>query len=83
MKTEAALLIFLDVKYRNDQDANRKSGMAYTAAFTLFASVVAFLGVGWLLDRWLGTRPWFLVAGIIVGAIAGFYEFARITSRLS
>ena len=63
--------------------ANQKSGIAYAAAFTLFASVVAFLGVGWLLDRWLGTKPWLLVAGIIVGALAGFYEFARLTSRLS
>ncbi len=67
----------------NDENVNRKTGIAYAAAFTLFASVVAFLGVGWLLDRWLGTRPWFLVAGIVVGAIAGFYEFVRITSRLS
>ncbi len=67
----------------NDENANRKTGIAYAAAFSLFASVVAFLGVGWLLDRWLGTRPWFLVAGIVVGAIAGFYEFVRITSRLS
>ena len=66
-----------------DDNANQKSGIAYAAAFTLFASVAAFLLVGWLLDRWLGTSPWLLVAGIIVGAAAGFYEFVRITSKLS
>ena len=56
------------------QEINRKSGLAYAAAFSLFAAVIAGLGVGWLLDRWLGTRPWLLVTGLILGAAAGFYE---------
>ncbi len=63
-------------------EANRKSGLAYGAAFTLFMSVAAMTGFGWVLDRWFGTSPWLLVAGIIVGSIAGFYQFVRITSRL-
>jgi hypothetical protein len=34
--------------------------------------VLAWGGIGWLLDRWLGTR--FLVAvGIIVGMAGAFY----------
>jgi len=65
-----------------DNEANRKSGLAYGAALTLFASVAAMCGVGWALDRWLGTKPWLLVAGIVLGAIAGFYQFVRIVSRL-
>lgn len=67
----------------NDQDVNRKSGLAYAAAFSLFASVVAGLGVGWLLDRWLRTSPWLLIAGLVLGAAAGFYEFIRASSKLS
>jgi ATP synthase protein I len=65
------------------QETNRKSGMAYAAAFSLFASVVSGLIAGWLLDRWLGTAPWLLVAGIVLGAAAGFYELIRITSKIS
>ena len=65
------------------QETNRKSGLAYAAAFSLFAAVVAGLVAGWLMDRWLGTHPWFLVAGIVLGAVAGFYQFIRISSRLS
>jgi len=65
------------------QETNRKSGMAYAAAFSLFASVVSGLIAGWLLDRWLGTAPWLLVAGIILGAAAGFYELIRITSKIT
>ena len=65
------------------QETNRKAGIAYAAAFSLFAAVVSGLIIGWLLDRWLGTRPWLLVAGVVVGSIAGFYEFIRSTSKLS
>jgi ATP synthase protein I len=65
------------------EDINRKSGMAYAAAFSLFASVVSGLIAGWLADRWLGTAPWLLVAGMVLGAAAGFYEFIRITSKIS
>ena len=66
-----------------DDEANRKTGLAYAAALSLFAAVASGLIVGWLLDRWLGTRPWLLVAGIVLGAAAGFYELIRQTSKLS
>jgi ATP synthase protein I len=65
------------------EDINRKSGLAYAAAFSLFAAVIAGLGLGWLLDRWLGTRPWLLVTGLLLGAAAGFYELIRTSSKLS
>jgi ATP synthase protein I len=65
------------------QETARKSGIAYGAAISLFTSVAAFLGLGWLIDRWLGTQPWFLVGGIVLGAAAGFYQFVRMTSKLS
>ncbi len=66
----------------DDQETNRKSGVAYAAALSLFVSVAALCGVGWTLDRWFGTSPWLLVAGIVLGAIAGFYQFIRLTSKL-
>jgi F0F1-type ATP synthase assembly protein I len=64
-----------------DQETNRKSGMAYAAGFTLFASVAAFTGLGWLVDRWFQTDPWFLILGIVLGSIGGLYQFIRISSR--
>jgi len=67
----------------DDQETKRKSGIAYAAAFNLFVSVVGFSGIGWLLDRWLGTAPWLVVTGLVVGAVAGFYQFIRLTSKLS
>ena len=64
-----------------DQEENRKSGFAYAAALTLFASVVSFCGIGYGLDRWLGTQPWLLVTGIVLGSALGLYEFVRLSSK--
>jgi hypothetical protein len=62
-------------------EATRRSGIAYAAGLALFLTVVSFMGLGWLLDNWLGTN-WMLVAGIVVGAVAGFTQFVRIITRL-
>jgi ATP synthase protein I len=72
------------VKSEDDQqEINRKSGLAYAAAFSLFAAVVGGLVLGWLLDRWLGTQPWLLLTGIVLGSAAGLYEFIRSSSKLT
>ena len=63
-------------------EINRKSGIAYAAGFALFACVLCLTGLGWAADRLLGTRPWLLVAGIVLGAVIGFYQFVRLTSQL-
>ena len=68
---------------REDQETNRKSSLAYAAAIGLFFSVISLAGLGWLLDRWLLTSPWLLVAGVVLGAIVGFYQFIRLTSKLT
>jgi len=72
------------VKSEDDQqEVNRKSGLAYAAAFSLFAAVAGGLIGGWLLDRWLGTAPWLLVTGIVLGSAAGLYEFIRASAKLN
>lgn len=65
-----------------DKEQAKKSGIAYAAGLVLFSSVISLCCVGWLLDRWLGTKPWLLVTGIALGAVAGFYQFIRLTSKL-
>jgi F0F1-type ATP synthase assembly protein I len=46
--------------------------MVWSILGTLVAGVLAWGGIGWLLDRWLGTR--YLVAlGILVGMAGAFY----------
>jgi ATP synthase protein I len=66
----------------DDEETTQKSGIAYAAGLVLFSSVLVLCGVGWLLDRWLGTKPWLLVVGTVLGAAAGFYQFIRLTNKL-
>lgn len=67
----------------NDPNTNRKMGIAYAAGLTFFVSVVSLCGVGWLIDRWLGTAPWLMISGLVLGAVVGFYQFVKLTSKLS
>lgn len=39
----------------------------------LIAATLTWAGIGFLADRWLGTTPWLLVVGAIVGNAAGIY----------
>lgn len=64
-----------------DQETNRKSGLAYAAALTLFAAVAAFTGLGWIVDRWLDSRPWFLAGGVVLGSMVGLYQFVRLSAK--
>ncbi len=63
-------------------EAARGSSIAYAAGLNIFFSVLTFMGIGWALDRWLGTG-WIMVAGILLGSAVGFYQFIRIISRLN
>jgi ATP synthase protein I len=71
------------VKPESEGETIRKSGLAYAAAFTLFASVAVFLGAGYALDAWLGSSPWGMVGGIVLGSVVGLYQFVRITSEIN
>ncbi|MBC7798055.1 MAG: AtpZ/AtpI family protein [Pyrinomonadaceae bacterium] len=64
-------------------ETNRKSGLAYAAAFALFASVVFLMGVGYAADRFFDSSPWGILVGIIFGAIVGFYQFIKISSSIN
>ena len=60
----------------------RGSGLAYSAAIVLFGSVVFTMILGWFADLLLGSSPWGIVGGIILGGIIGFIQFFRITSQI-
>jgi F0F1-type ATP synthase assembly protein I len=65
-----------------DREAARGTSIAYAAGLSIFFSVLSCMGLGWVLDRQFGTR-WMMVAGIVLGAAIGFYQFIRIMSRLN
>jgi len=49
---------------------------------SFLGSVLAGTLLGYFLDRWLGTDPWLVSIGIIVGAYAGFVQMWGYIKRL-
>ena len=50
-------------------DVLRLLGFGWYFATSLGIGVVG----GYFLDRWLGTTPWILIVGMLLGTVAGFY----------
>lgn len=63
-------------------EAIKNSGLAWSAAIALFGSVVFMMVLGWGADQFLGSFPWGITGGIIIGAVIGFVQFFRITSQI-
>ena len=55
---------------RERRELNNGFGDAMSRAFELAATPAIFAGLGWLLDRWLGTQPLFLIV-LFFFAVAG------------
>ena len=60
----------------------RRSGLAYSAGIAFVAAVVFMLILGRGADVLLGTTPWGVVTGIILGSIIGFIQLFRISSQI-
>jgi len=52
-------------------------GAAFRIGVELVAALIVGVGVGLLLDRWLGTAPWFLIVFFFLGAAAGVLNVYR------
>lgn len=63
------------------QENLRRAGPAAAASYTLIGAIVLLGGAGYGLDRWLGTAPWLLVAGLLLGVVVGLYEVAKTVLR--
>ena len=59
------------------QENVTRSGSAAGAGYTLIGALIFLGGIGYLVDYWRGTSPWFLVGGLFLGIIVGFYELAK------
>jgi ATP synthase protein I len=64
-----------------EDDAFRKGlALASRVGLELVAATVLGAGLGYALDRWLGTGPWLLVVGVVLGAAAGFLAVYRLVN---
>jgi F0F1-type ATP synthase assembly protein I len=58
-----------------------RSGSVIAASYTLVGGILLLGGIGYAVDRWHGTAPWFLLTGLLLGIVVGFYELAKTVYR--
>jgi len=72
---------FLERAARVFQENFARAGPIAGASYTLMGAIALLGGIGYAIDRWRGTSPWFLLAGLLLGLIVGFFELAKIVFR--
>jgi len=60
------------------QESIRKSGPVAGASYALIGAIIVLGLIGYGIDQWLGTTPWFLLGGLLLGIIVGFYDLAKV-----
>jgi F0F1-type ATP synthase assembly protein I len=63
------------------QENVERAGPAAAASYTLVGGIILLGAIGYGLDAWQGTSPWFLLAGLALGIVVGFYELIKTTRQ--
>ncbi len=66
-------------KYKKNkiQKNNNSIGFAFKMSTELVAAVFVAIFIGWYIDKWLGTKPIFLIILLLVGIVAGIFNVVR------
>ena len=56
----------------------KQSGPAMGASYTLVAAVIILGTIGYIVDKWQNSSPIFLLLGLLIGIVVGFYEIAKV-----
>lgn len=57
-------------------------GLGFRMSIELMVGLVVGLGIGWLLDGWLDTKPLFMIVLMLVGLGAGILNVVRASKEL-
>ena len=65
---------------------DRKKGVFLGNAFKLGTELVAAVAVGsiigFILDNWFGTKPWFIITFFFIGVISGILNVIRVAKNM-
>jgi ATP synthase protein I len=81
-RIETALLKKKDIKTNNTLINNSLVNTFSRVATEILAGLLLGAGLGWTIDNWLDTSPWFLIFFFLIGGAAGILNLWRmITGR--
>jgi F0F1-type ATP synthase assembly protein I len=56
------------------QDTLDRNAPRILASYALIGAILLLGGVGYAIDWWAATSPWFLLVGLASGIVFGFYN---------
>ena len=67
-----------------DRSATQQGlGLGLRIGIELVVAIGVATGLGWAIDRWLGTRPWGIIVLFFLGVAAGMLNVYRAVSGIS
>ena len=69
--------LFLERAAKSFQESVTRAGPVALASYTLIGAILLLGGIGYALDIWRGGGHGFLLGGLFLGLIVGFYELAK------
>ena len=80
------LRIAKDILKKTSNENDNKRGLFLGSAFRLgtelVAAVVVGTIIGFILDNWFGTKPWFIIIFFFIGVIAGIMNVIRVANNM-
>ena len=74
----------IELNKQNESQPKKESGASFGLKISteLVAALVVGVGIGLLVDNYLGTKPFGLIIFFILGAFAGFLNVYRVMRRI-
>ena len=69
----------------NSNDEDKRGlfmGSAFRLGTELVAAVVVGTIIGFILDNWFDTKPWFIITFFFLGVIAGIINVIRVANNM-
>ena len=82
-KLDARIRRARDAQNGRTSDGPTPAGLSWAMRLTteMFAALIVGGGLGWLVDEWLGTRPWLMLVFLLFGCAAGMLNAYRVARR--
>ena len=71
--------------YKNSSNDDKRGlfmGSAFRLGTELVAAVVVGTIIGFILDNWFDTKPWFIITFFFMGVIAGIMNVIRVANNM-
>ncbi len=69
--------------YLSFQKVLNQAGPAASASYSLIASILLFIFIGFYIDNHFDTSPVGIIIGMVLGLVVGFYQMVKVAKYKS